>query len=578
MLRKICISFVVLWHGRTMRRNVWTDICELAKKKTEQLYKVSTPCIDHHHFKEEEMKSVGELSKVCSQIVLECLYLARIGRPDFLVVSEQTCTIDYKMDQSPVTNAWINWFHTFIIHVNTNNIVVNTVKQCRLGLFQDSDFAGDLKDSKSTSGGNIVRFWKSYICSNKLDVFETNFSFTQFNRIRNHLFGGNWLFQSLVTRLRTMIDGATSCLPWRKSRARPAISRECSLKRPNFRIKKLCWCVFEDNEAVNKMIVKGKKSHNETRSIGYQNQHADMTTKGKSFVCLTSAISVLHFVLKGCQKERKKNHLKKESQQNRSRWWIWLQGLPHLCHLLHTGILGPDEERKMLSRNELQESGTSLPYKKLLTMLNTKSFTNDFTWPTLRAVRFLQQGHLLSWLQRQIHPPSRHEARCARSYCWGGTRMGSTRRSFTCHFQSSCSQWSEGLHRIIPAYQQYLCQEKRFCQGNHPDHSCSHDLSKHWFSRRWFQWNSVTLSQPWQYQHYRWSGLLIVPSTPLWGPGSTPNDWADVCCFGKSTNMAPCSIPRQSSWFAFQWSELPSWDVASICSSNGNIRPQGTAS
>ena len=28
------------------------------------------------------MKSVGELSHVCSQIVLKCLYLARIGRPD----------------------------------------------------------------------------------------------------------------------------------------------------------------------------------------------------------------------------------------------------------------------------------------------------------------------------------------------------------------------------------------------------------------------------------------------------------------------------------------------------------------
>ena len=29
--------------------------CELANKTTQQLYKVSTPCIDDHHFKEEEM-------------------------------------------------------------------------------------------------------------------------------------------------------------------------------------------------------------------------------------------------------------------------------------------------------------------------------------------------------------------------------------------------------------------------------------------------------------------------------------------------------------------------------------------
>ena len=58
--------------------------CELANKTTQQLYKVSTPCIDDHHFKEEETKSVGKLSHVCSQIVLKCLYLARIGRPDVL--------------------------------------------------------------------------------------------------------------------------------------------------------------------------------------------------------------------------------------------------------------------------------------------------------------------------------------------------------------------------------------------------------------------------------------------------------------------------------------------------------------
>ena len=46
--------------------------CELASKSTQQLYKVSIPCLDDHHFKEEELKSVGEMSQVCSQIVLKC--------------------------------------------------------------------------------------------------------------------------------------------------------------------------------------------------------------------------------------------------------------------------------------------------------------------------------------------------------------------------------------------------------------------------------------------------------------------------------------------------------------------------
>ena len=133
--------------------------CELANKTTQQLYKVSTPCIDDHHFKEEEMKSVGESSQVCSQIVLKCLYSARIGRPDILwsvnklarSITKWTKAFDKRL------NRLISFFHHTCeykqyCHVN------NTAKQCRLGLFQDSDFAGDLEDSKSTSGRTLCVF------------------------------------------------------------------------------------------------------------------------------------------------------------------------------------------------------------------------------------------------------------------------------------------------------------------------------------------------------------------------------------------------------------------------------------
>ena len=81
MLGKSEYLFVVLWYGRSYQECV-ERYCELANKTPQQLYKVSTPCIDDHHFKEEEMKFVGELSQVCSQIVLKFLYLPRIGRRD----------------------------------------------------------------------------------------------------------------------------------------------------------------------------------------------------------------------------------------------------------------------------------------------------------------------------------------------------------------------------------------------------------------------------------------------------------------------------------------------------------------
>ena len=46
---------------------------ELANKKVEQLYKISSPCLDDQ-VKQEELESIGEVSEVCSQIVLKCLY------------------------------------------------------------------------------------------------------------------------------------------------------------------------------------------------------------------------------------------------------------------------------------------------------------------------------------------------------------------------------------------------------------------------------------------------------------------------------------------------------------------------
>ena len=53
----------------------------------------------------------------------------------------------------------------------------------------------------------------------------------------------------------------------------------------------------------------------------------------------TLAISVPSIVLKWCRKERKKKQVKKESQQNRSRWWIWsrdaAKGLLTCLLLLH---------------------------------------------------------------------------------------------------------------------------------------------------------------------------------------------------------------------------------------------------
>ena len=85
--------------------------------------------------------------------------MARIGRPDILwsvnklarSITKWTKACDKRL------NRLISYIHRTCEYRQYCH-VGNTAKQCRLGLFQDSDFAGDLEDSKSTSGGTLCIF------------------------------------------------------------------------------------------------------------------------------------------------------------------------------------------------------------------------------------------------------------------------------------------------------------------------------------------------------------------------------------------------------------------------------------
>ena len=83
--------------------------------------------------------------------MLKCLYLARIGGPDILwsvnkfarAVTKWTKACDKR------SARLISYIHC-TSEFRPYCYVGNTAQQCRRELFQDSDFAGDLEDSKST--------------------------------------------------------------------------------------------------------------------------------------------------------------------------------------------------------------------------------------------------------------------------------------------------------------------------------------------------------------------------------------------------------------------------------------------
>ena len=198
----------------------------------------------------------------------------------------------------------------------------NTAKQCRLGLFQDSDFAGDLEDSKSTSGGTLCIFGshtfvpRSWMCKKQTAVSHSS---TESEII------------SLDTELR--LDGLSSLELWKLivsdlgnvSRVSDGSGKpECDVHKHHKPHKKIdvmnntdavpsnvqsarqeaLLYVFEDNESVIKMIFKDRsltmrhvsRNHRvaldwlfdrinldskiQIKYTGTKNQLADILTKG----------------------------------------------------------------------------------------------------------------------------------------------------------------------------------------------------------------------------------------------------------------------------------------------------------
>ena len=145
LMQKQYLLGPVTW--KILQRSAWKENAKRQTKQHNNKTKVATSCIDDHQLKEEENESVGELSKVCSQIVLKCQNLARIGRPDIVWPVNKLARSITKW-----TKACDKRLSRLISYIRKTSdykqycYVGNTAQQCTLGLFEDSDFVGDLED------------------------------------------------------------------------------------------------------------------------------------------------------------------------------------------------------------------------------------------------------------------------------------------------------------------------------------------------------------------------------------------------------------------------------------------------
>ena len=164
--------------------------------------------------------------------------------------------------------------------------VGNSAKQCRLGLFQDSDFAGDLENSQSTSGGTLCVFGShTFVPTSWMRKKQTSVSHSSTESEIISLDAGLrldgipaldlWDLIVLVFGNTTqnhdrtgqpVVGRDTSHEPSKQSRRMFNVLNNVDRVPSNvqFSHQEALLYVFEDNEAVIKMIIKRKKSHNET--------------------------------------------------------------------------------------------------------------------------------------------------------------------------------------------------------------------------------------------------------------------------------------------------------------------------
>jgi hypothetical protein len=131
--------------------------CQLAGVSKEKLKLVATPCIDDHMIPPQEFETKGDLSPVAARIVLKALYVARIGRLDIMwavnMLAREVTRWTQACDRRLL--RLISYMHHTQEHAQVN-FVGDSAHECKLVYFSDASFAGDLKDSKSTSGGILV--------------------------------------------------------------------------------------------------------------------------------------------------------------------------------------------------------------------------------------------------------------------------------------------------------------------------------------------------------------------------------------------------------------------------------------
>ena len=129
----------------------------MADIKKESLRPAKTPSLDEHNFPDDDFVDKGKLAPVAASVLMKIVYTARCQRFDLLF---PVCVLAREVTRW--TRACDKQLHRLVCYVlgtlewNLEAFIGDPVQYLSIVLYSDADFAGDLKDSKSTSGAVVA--------------------------------------------------------------------------------------------------------------------------------------------------------------------------------------------------------------------------------------------------------------------------------------------------------------------------------------------------------------------------------------------------------------------------------------
>ena len=266
--------FMVLWHGWSCKEVCGTILWVGKQDDTTTLQSMYSmhwwPPLQRWKTEICWRIVTGMLSD-CSK---KCWHLARIGRPDILwsvnklarSITKWTKACDKRV------NRLISYIHHNCEYKQYCH-VGNTAKQWRFGLFQDSDFAGDLEDSKSTSGGTLCIFGShtfvpiSWMCkkqtSPRIEIIRFHNSRagkpSNLNSVFKEMISDSVeLWETNISHVSDRTDQPVKGKNKSHNKIDAMQDIDSVVSNVQSERQEVLLYVFEDNEAVIKMIIRGR--------------------------------------------------------------------------------------------------------------------------------------------------------------------------------------------------------------------------------------------------------------------------------------------------------------------------------